>query len=79
MLKRYIARDLYPQSGCTFVPTTRWPTAGTSTRPPGNPLSSPEDLAEQALTFLQIQLSTQPRTGRSPPTAHGWPLHGPMS
>jgi uncharacterized protein (TIGR03086 family) len=33
----------------------------------GQPAVLPEDLAEQALTFARVQLSTQPRTGRFGP------------
>ncbi|MGH3515743.1 MAG: hypothetical protein ACRDRB_26280 [Pseudonocardiaceae bacterium] len=33
----------------------------------GQPAELPEDLAEQALTFARIQLSTMPRTGRFGP------------
>lgn len=33
----------------------------------GQPAMLPEDLAEQALTFARVQLSTQPRTGRFGP------------
>ncbi len=30
----------------------------------GQPVELPNDLAEQALAFARVQLSTQPRTGR---------------
>ncbi|PZS37546.1 MAG: TIGR03086 family protein [Pseudonocardiales bacterium] len=33
----------------------------------GQPAELPHELAEQSLTFVQIQLSTQPRTGRFDP------------